>query len=258
MDTLMSREEFARLVDVSVEQVEQWREEGLLDPQGLGGFEELDLMRWFTIREYETRGYRSDQLAVAVRRGEVNAFLAEYLFPVSPRMSVEEAASRAGISVEKIAELRGALGLVRETRPEDRLLELKAFKTMEAAGLPWDAILEGARVYRDALRRLAETEVRLVHGQVHERLSAAGVAEDDVRRQILNIQETIVPLLDAFVQAVHHEHLLQASIEDVYLHLPARSCPPSAALSRRRSCFLTLSRSPSSLRGRATRSRATC
>ena len=33
----MTREQFATLVGASGEQVEHWRSEGLLDPQGLGG-----------------------------------------------------------------------------------------------------------------------------------------------------------------------------------------------------------------------------
>src|SRR5437879_10922248 len=56
-------EEFAALVGASPEQVEQWRREGLLDPEGLGRFDELDLVRWLTIRGHEARGYRSNQLA---------------------------------------------------------------------------------------------------------------------------------------------------------------------------------------------------
>ena len=39
-------DEFAALVGASPEQVEQWRRQGLLDPQGLGRFDELDLVRW--------------------------------------------------------------------------------------------------------------------------------------------------------------------------------------------------------------------
>ena len=46
-------EEFAALVGASPEQVERWRHEGLLDPQALGRFDELDLVRWLTIHEHE-------------------------------------------------------------------------------------------------------------------------------------------------------------------------------------------------------------
>jgi class 3 adenylate cyclase len=35
----------------------------------------------------------------------------------------------------------------------------------------------------------------------------------------------VLPLLDDLVQATHHEHLLQASVEDAHLHLPASETP---------------------------------
>jgi class 3 adenylate cyclase len=225
MRARITREEFATLVGVSVEQVDRWRDEGLLDPEGLGGFEELDLLRWLTIRQYETLGHRSDQLAAAVNSGGVEPFLGEYLFPTSPRIAIQDAAARVGMDGAKAHQLRIALGFGGEDIPEGWSAQLEAFKTMQAAGLPWEAILEGARVYGDTLRRIAETEVRLVHVNIHERLSASGKAEDDIFPQIVGIQESVVPLLDGFVRAVHHEHLLQASLEDVYAHLPASKLP---------------------------------
>src|SRR5207249_3258432 len=116
-------EEVAALVGASLEQVEQWRREGLLDPEGLGRFDELDLVRWLTIHGHEARGYRSDQLAAAITAGEVRPFMGEFLFPSGRTLTLEEAAE------------------------------------------------------------------------------------------------------PAIVQAVHHEHLLHASIEDAYLHLPSSEIP---------------------------------
>src|SRR5437764_3031519 len=226
MNAPIPPEEFAALVGASPEQVEQWRREGLLDPQGLGRFDELDLVRWLAIHSHEARGYRSDQLAAAIKAGEVHPFMGEFLFPSGDTLTLDEAAERAGVETEMVGQLRTALGLSRDGGvAETWLAQLEAFKTMQAAGLPWEAVLEGARVYGDALRRLAETEVRLVHVHVHERLSASGMAEDEVLRQLGVIEEAVVPLLDGIVQAVHHEHLLQASIEDAYLHLPSSELP---------------------------------
>jgi adenylate cyclase len=218
-------EDFAALVGVSLAQVEQWRREGLLDPEGLGCLEELDLVRWLAIHSHEARGYRSDQLAAAIKAGEVHPFMGEFLFPSGQRLGLEEAAERGGVDAGMLRQLRTALGLSGEDIADSWLAQLQAFKTMQAAGLPWEAVLEGARVYGDALRRLAETEVRLVHVHIHERLSASGMPEDEVLRQIGVIEEAVVPLLDGIVQAVHHEHLLKASIEDAYLHLPSSEIP---------------------------------
>jgi adenylate cyclase len=225
VSTPIPAEEFAALVGVHLEQVEQWRQEGLLDPGGSGSLDELDLLRWLTIRSYEARGYSSDQLATAIKTGDTDPFLGEFLFPSGRMLNLDDAAERASVDAHSLRELRTALGFSHEGIAESWLEQLEAFKTMQAAGLPWEAVIEGARVYGDALRRLAETEVRLVHVHIHERLSASGMSEEDVTRQIGVIEEAVVPLLDGIVQAVHHEHLLQASIEDVYLHLPSSEIP---------------------------------
>src|SRR5207302_9428455 len=119
-----------------------------------------------------------------------------------PKLSLGEAAERTGVDAHLLRELRTALGLAQEGIAEGWLQQVEAFKTMQAVGLPWEAVLEGARVYGDALRRLAETEVRLVHVHVHERLSASGMPEDEVLQQLGVIEEAVVPLLDGIVQAV--------------------------------------------------------
>jgi len=177
--TLIPPEEFAALVGVSAEQVEQWRQQRLLDPGVSRNLEELDLLRWLTIHSYEARGYSSDQLAAEIKSGDTHPFLGEFLFPSGPTLSVDEAAERADVDVGLLRELRTALGLSQDGIAESWLGQVEAFKTMQAAGLPWEAVLEGARVVGDTLRRLAETEVRLVHVHIHERLSASGMPEDE-------------------------------------------------------------------------------
>jgi adenylate cyclase len=225
VSAVLTPQEFADLVGSSIEEVERWRSVGLVDPERLGHYEELDLVRWLRIRQYESQGYRPDQLAAAIATGDVHPYLGEYLFPPSPRVTPREAAQRVGMTVEQARAIRAALGFGGEAIPESWLDQLAVFQTIGKAGLPWDAVLEGARAYGDMLRRLAESEVRLVHVQIHERLSTDGQSDQEVNRQILAIQDAVLPLLDGLVQATHHEHLLQASIEDAYLHLPASETP---------------------------------
>jgi len=74
---------------------------------------------------------------------------------------------------------------------ETWLAQLEAFKTMQAAGLPWEAVLEGARVYGDTCAG-SPRPVRLVHVHIHERLSASGMPEDEVLRQLGVIEEAVV------------------------------------------------------------------
>ena len=222
MLTHWSLSEFSALIGRSSEEIERWRAAGLLDPTGTGGLDELDLARLLEIRRFEAEGYSPEELAAAIESGEVRPFLAEYLYPDGAPVSIEEAASRTGVDRDTVRALRTALGFTTETLTERDLESFESFKAMSEAGLPREAVLEGARVYGDALRRLAETEVRLVHVHIHERLEASGVPDEEILRQLGALTDAVVPLLDGLVQWVHHQHLLQATIEDAYLHLPTK------------------------------------
>jgi len=215
----MSLEEFAELVDTPADDVRAWTEAGLLDPTQRGSFDELDLLRLMTIRHYGALGYEPDAFAKALAEGEVEPFLADYIYPRGEQLSNEEAASRLDIEREVLATLRTALGFTRDTVLEGDYKLFEAFKVMSMGGLPLEAVVEGARVFGDSLRRLAETETRLVHVHIHERLEEEGVDEPEIVKQVEGLQQAVIPLLDGIVQRVHHEHLLLASIEDAYVHL---------------------------------------
>src|SRR5262245_55109512 len=210
--------EFATLVGAPVDEIESYRDHGLLDVEGDGLFDDLDIVRLDTIRHYCDQGWTPETLAAGLRAGTVAGFFDDILFDASRTYSVEEAAAAVGADPEVIRELGIAFGFTAEMRDHDVAM-LEMFKTIADSGLPVDAMLEGARVMGDSLRRIAETEVRLLHVHVHERLTAAGVADDEVTRQIFEIQEVLTPLLDPLIQHVHRHHLMAAIIEDVFMHL---------------------------------------
>jgi adenylate cyclase len=219
MRTSMSLEEFAALVQVQPAELREVVALGLVDPAGEGRFNDLDLLRLMAIRHHEALGYDRERLAEEIKAGELKPFLGEYIFPRETPLTVDEAAARVGLDREQVEELLVALGWARRGfLPEDvRMLE--GFKTIADSGMPPEAALEGARVFGDTLRRLAETLVRLVHVHIHERLIEEGSSEEEVIRRIHPLQEAALPILDGIVERVFHEHFLQADIEDAYVHL---------------------------------------
>jgi adenylate cyclase len=219
MRTAMSLEEFAALVRHDPRDIRNWADLGLLDPSGGGRFDDFDLLRLMAIRHYVALGYEGERLAAAIRSGEIEPFQGEYIYPHGPQLTVDEAAARVGLDAELLREVLLALGWSRQGILEQDLPMLEGFKTIAAAGLPREALLEGARAFGDTLRRLAEALVRLVHVHNHERLLAEGLNEDELARSVHGIQEAVQPLLDQIVERVHREHLLQALIEDAYVHL---------------------------------------
>jgi adenylate cyclase len=221
----MSLEDFAALVDAPADELRSWKDLGLLDPDSRGRFDELDLLRLMTIRHYGGLGYTPEALAEALASGDLEPFLGEYIFPRGRQLSIDAAAQKLGIEPTALRSLRTALGFTRDTLLEGDLKLFEAFHVMSGAGMPFEAVLEGARVFGDTLRRLAETETRLVHVHIHERLEEAGVEEEEIVRQIDGLQEAVIPLLDGVVQRVHREHLLLAAIEDAYVHLVDTDAP---------------------------------
>jgi adenylate cyclase len=219
MRTAMSLDEFAALVQLEPAQIGDWAALGLLDPAGEGCFDDLDLLRLMAIRHYEALGYDAERLAAGIKSGEVEPFLGEYIYPRGAQLTVNEAAERVGVDRELLGDMRTALGWVRPGFLEEDLRMLEGFKAIADAGMPREAVLEGARAFGDTLRRLAEALVRLVHVHFHERLLEEGLSEEEVIRQIHGLQEAALPLLDRVVERVHHEHFLQADIEDAYVHL---------------------------------------
>src|SRR5436853_3450033 len=161
MRTAMSLEEFAQLVKMQPAQIRELVVAGLLDPAGQGRFDDLDLVRLMAIRHHEALGYDTARFAEALETGELEPFLGEYTYPREDPITVEEATERVGLDRELLDELLIALGWGRRDFLEEDLRMLEGFKTISDAGLPRDAALEGARVFGDTLRRLAETLVRL-------------------------------------------------------------------------------------------------
>jgi class 3 adenylate cyclase len=215
----MSLEEFAELVQMQPARMRELALAGLLDPDGGGRFDDLDLVRLMAIRHYEALGYDTARFAKELKSGELEPFLGEYIYPRGEQLTVGEAADRVGVDREQLNELLTALGWTRRGFLGEDLRMLEGFKAISEAGMPREAALEGARVFGDTLRRLAETLVRLVHVHIHERLMEEGLSEEEVTRRIHPLQEAALPLLDRIVQRVFHEHFLQADIEDAYVHL---------------------------------------
>jgi adenylate cyclase len=219
MRAAMSLEEFAELVKMEPAEIRELVVAGLLDPARQGRFDDFDLLRLMAVRHYQALGYDREQFAAELRSGELEPFLGEYIYPREDQLTVDEAAERVGLDRELLDDMLIALGWARRGFLEDDLRMLEGFKLINDAGMPREASLEGARVFGDTLRRLAEALVRLVHVHIHERLIDEGLSEDEVTRRIHGLQEAALPLLDRIVERVFHEHFLQADIEDAYVHL---------------------------------------
>jgi adenylate cyclase len=215
----MTSDEFANLVGLSRDEVETYRSLGLLDPEKDGLLDDVDLVRLYFVRHRLAQdAYSPESLAAAIREGRVESMYGRRLFEAGPPLGLNEAAARVGLEADQLRQLTSALGFSWGVRESDVEI-LEVLRVARDAGLPWEAILGVTRVLGDSLRRIADSEIRLVHVYIHERLMAAGASEEEVERQIYGIEQNLAPLMDPMLQWLHREYLLEASIEDAFFHL---------------------------------------
>ena len=215
----MSAGEFADLVGLSRDEVETYRSLGLLDPENDGLLDDVDLVRLDFVRHRLAQGYDAESLAAAIRDGRVESMYGRRLFEGEASLGLDEAAARAGLEPERLREVSSALGFSWSGVRESDMDILDALNVARDAGLPWEAILGVTRVLGDSMRRIADTEIRVVHVYIHERLMAAGASEAEVEQLISGIEENLAPLMEPMIQRLHREYLLEAMMEDSFFHL---------------------------------------
>jgi adenylate cyclase len=216
----MTVDEFASLVGLSREEVETYRSHGLLDPENDGLLDDVDLVRLHAIRhQLDHRGHDVESLAAAAREGSVESMFGARLFEAASPLEFDHAAAQAGLEPDQLRELLAALGFSPTGLRGSDVEILDVLKTARDAGLPWEAMLGMTRVLGDSLRRIAETEIRIVHVYIHERLLAEGASEEEVEGLIFGIEQNLAPLMDPLLQRLHREYLLDASVQDAFFHL---------------------------------------
>src|SRR3954471_8181784 len=139
MRTSMSLEEFAELVQMQPADIRELVVAGLLDPEREGSFDDFDLLRLMAVRHYEALGYDPARFAEGLKRGELEPFLGEYIYPREDRLTADEAAERVGIDRELLEDVLIALGWGRRGFLEEDLRMLEGFKAVSDAGMPREA-----------------------------------------------------------------------------------------------------------------------
>jgi adenylate cyclase len=216
----MTPDEFADLVvGLPRDEVERYRSLGLLDPEDDGLLDDVDLVRLDFVRHRLTQDmYTPEGLAAAIQEGRVESMYGRRLFEADSPITLEEAATRMGLEPDQLRELRSAVGFPVGLRGSDVEI-LEALRVARDSGLPWEAILGATRVIGDSLRRIADTEIRVVHVYMHERLTSAGASEEEVEQLISGIEQNLAPLMDPMLRRLLGEYLLEAMMEDAFFHL---------------------------------------
>ena len=110
-------------------------------------------------------------------------------------------------------------GAIGDALNDDDVDTLRSLRTALDGGLPEPSLIELARVYADALRRVAEAEIRLFHFHVHERLRAAGLSHAELRQVDDAGAEQLRGLTEPTVLYFHTKGWMSAARDDLALHV---------------------------------------
>lgn len=210
-------ESFAEQAWLPAEQVRKILEAGLLDLDGDGIFDEYDIYRLQCVAIYQSLGHSIDEIREIMTTS--NDVVARRLFaPPERTFTLEETAQRVGLPADKLETLAATLGIQSVCFGEEDIEVLRSVKVMEEVGLSWEAVIEGARVYADSLRRLAEAEVRMTHAYLCEPQKKAGLDENEVAVNVYSAVETLQSVLDPLIQHLHHDYLVREAIDHAFSH----------------------------------------
>jgi adenylate cyclase len=214
----MGVEAFAELARLPVQEIEQYRAAGLIDLDNDSRFDDTDVLRLQVAITYRELGYPPDQIADEVRRSS-NTVIRRLFGDAEHMYSLEQAAERIGLSAEQLTTLQTAVGLGVGWYDEDDVEALCGIRRLLDGGVPWDGVVEASRVYGDVSRRLAESDMQMLHRFVCEPLAERGLDQRQLTAGIYQALDAFVPLSDQLMRHLHEDYLLRASVRHALDHL---------------------------------------
>jgi adenylate cyclase len=123
--------------------------------------------------------------------------------------------------VERILVILGTPADRRRDITEEDADALRHCARVLAAGFPLVAFLQLVRVYAQAMRRIADAEVRLFHLYVHEPLIRDAVPELEMAEEMGELAADILPLAAPLTEYLHRRYLRFFVEQDVVGHMEA-------------------------------------
>jgi len=222
MDAL-SLHELAEASGESPARLRHWYSLGLLPGPSADELTPECIERVRLIQFAVGRGVSSETLATAhAEQGDLLGQYLSLLAPSGPRATYafEDVAPQTGIDAAVVTRIATAIGLdEQEHLYEEDVAALHSIRTALDAGFPEEALVQLARVFTDALNKVAEAETRLFHFYVHERLREQGIGGDELIAAQQAVNEQLLNLVEPTILYFHRKGWERALREDLMLHL---------------------------------------
>lgn len=180
----LTEAELAQRSGASVERVRELAELGLLERDDEGLYRRRDVMLARVVAYLRTAGIDAEDLARALRSGDLTLAYLEAAGRQHPRSTQTHAdiGERIGLSFEALERIYVAFGLPppkgdERVREED-VAVLEALGVMTSAGVDEADLLRMARVWGDSTRRIAQYLPHHFHEAVEERFRRRGLGDN--------------------------------------------------------------------------------
>ena len=232
-DERISLSEAARRSGVPASTLKRWAQERIV-PVRRGRWTAAAAAQARVVARMRDRGYSLEDLKSAGREGKLAFGFAEELFAEGEgEVTVEMIARDTGLEPELIERILAILGTPKghqgHLTPEDAVAMRHCARVL-AAGLPLVAFLQLVRVYAQAIRRIADAEVRLFHLYVHEPMIRDGVPELEMAAEMGDLAADILPLASPLTEYLHNRYLRFFIEQDVVGHMESEPGPDTAEL----------------------------
>jgi adenylate cyclase len=236
----LSAEELVRRSGVTAERLRRLVELGIITPTAEGRYRSSDIQRIRVVDALADAGIAPEQLAQLIVTGAYELDWTSVVFPeptAQAATTLDQAVAATGLPEELAGRLFDAWELPRPQpgqalrADEDELLRL-AVPGLEGFGHDPAALLGAARQLGDSLRRLAESQVRLFHRHVDERLGAEGHPDHSWTDDLNQVAASMMASLERTVLLLYRRQF-EHYVLDVTV-LRAEAALERAGLARRR------------------------
>ncbi|MCO5315242.1 MAG: MerR family transcriptional regulator [Solirubrobacterales bacterium] len=223
-DDNISLNEAARRAGVSAATLTRWAEEKVV-PVRKGQWTSATAAQARVVARMRERGHSLEELKSAGREGKLATGLAEDVFADrSERFTLDEAAKRTGLEVELIERVMTILGTPtggERTLSEVDIEAIQRLVSINESGLPVEATLQILRVYAQAIRRIADAEVRLFHLFVHEPMIRDGLGALEIAREMGEMADRASDHSMPIFDYLHDRYVRYFVEQDVIGHMEA-------------------------------------
>ncbi|MEX0620885.1 MAG: adenylate/guanylate cyclase domain-containing protein [Solirubrobacterales bacterium] len=214
--------EAARRAGVSTSTLTRWADEKVV-PVKKGRWTAGAAAQARVVARLRERGHSLEELKSAGKDGKLAFGFAEETFADrSPRVPIEQAVERTGLSealIERIMVILGTPSGRERTLSELDVGALERFAAVTDAGLPIEAVMQLARVYAQSVRRIADAEVRLFHMFVHEPMIKDGLGAVEIAEELNDVVQASSPVAVPIFEYLHDRYVRYFMEQDVVGHM---------------------------------------